>query len=140
MSGDSEHTARAKAAETLLARIRTWWRNQSDLADLDRREIERIGAELGMTASDLRDLAARGPEAAALLSRRMKALGLARGDVERTALGLMRDLERTCSCCGHKGRCEHDLANRPGDQAWREYCPNAIPLAGVAGVKGRFLA
>src|SRR5262245_26283301 len=113
-----DHPAVGKTAQSLLARIREWW-GRDDLSGLDRREVERIGAELGLPVADLRDLAARGPEAAALLARRMTALGLTRGDVERTALGLMRDLERTCSCCGNKGRCARDLANRPVNQDWK---------------------
>ena len=67
-----------------------------------------------MTADDLRDLAARGPDAAHLLYERMRALGITADDVERTAQGLMRDLERTCACCNDKGTCGRDLANRPG--------------------------
>ena len=132
----NEHSTVAKAAEALLSRIRDWLR-RSDLNSLDRRETERIGAELGLTVSDLRDLASRGPEAAALLAKRMTALGLTRGDVEQTALGLMRDLERTCSCCGDKSRCAHDLASRPEDQDWKSYCPNAIALEAASGAKGR---
>ena len=101
---DIEHSAPVKVVQALLLRIRDWLR-RSDLDSLDLRETERIGAELGLTVSDLRDLASRGPEAAALLAKRMTALGLTRGDVERTALGLMRDLERTCSCCGDCRNC-----------------------------------
>src|SRR5262245_26973601 len=66
----------------------------------------------------------------------MTALGLSRADVERTVLGLMRDLERTCSCCCDKGRCAHDLARRPEDPAWKHYCPNAIALEATVARRG----
>jgi hypothetical protein len=133
------HRWTTKAAHMLLSRIRNWWQRR-ELDSIDAREIQRIAAELGMTVSDLRDLASRGPEAAALLAGRMTALGLTRGDVERTALGLMWDLERTCSCCRHKGRCARDLASGPRDRNWESYCPNAIALQAACGAKGRFPA
>ena len=134
-----DHSSLAvKATEDFLARVRTWWQRYNELNNMDRGEVDRIAADLGMTARDLRDLTARGPDAAALLHRRMAALGLSRHDVERAALGLMRDLERTCSCCDQKGGCEKDLASRPEDPAWKSYCPNAISLDSVTGTKGRF--
>ena len=131
---------RLKAVEDFIARLRTWWQHSNELRNMDRREVDRIAADLGMTARDLEDLAARGPHAAELLHRRLAALGLSQSDIERTTLGLMRDLERTCSCCDHKGVCEQDLASRPDDPAWKNYCPNAISLESVAGTKGRFPA
>jgi hypothetical protein len=137
----ADHTSLAlKATEDFLARLRTWWQYYNELGGMDRGEVDRIAADLGMTARDLEDLVARGPDAAALLYQRMTALGLSRSDVERTASGLMRDLERTCTCCDHKGVCEKDLAGRPEDPAWRSYCSNAISLNSVAGRKGRFPA
>jgi hypothetical protein len=129
-----------KAAEDFIARLRTWWRQANELREMDRHEVDRIAADLGMTARDLEDLAARGPKAAELLHRRLAALGLSRGDVERTALGLMRDLERTCGCCDHKGVCARDLANHPDDPDWKGYCPNATSLESVASTKERFPA
>jgi len=133
-----QHPEIAKAVQTFLASLRKWWQRRDDFGSIDARELERIGAELGLTVSDLRDLAARGSDAADLLYRRMKALGFSRGDVERTTLGLMRDLERTCSCCGHKRECADDLAARPEGKEWKEYCPNATSLDGVEGSRSRF--
>lgn len=140
MPDSIQHRAIAKAVQSFLSNLRRWWQQRNELAGVDAHEIERIGAELGLTVADLRDLAARGPDAADLLYRRMKALGISRGDVERTALGLMRDLERTCSCCDQKGECAGDLATHPESKEWKEYCPNAISLDGVAGMRGRFPA
>jgi hypothetical protein len=131
----AQHGQAHRAVEDFVARVRAWWRQASELRSLDGHEVERIAADLGMTARDLEDLTARGPNAAALLHRRLTALGLARADVERTALGLMRDLERTCSCCDQKGVCEHDLAKRPDDPAWKAYCPNAVSIESVLGMK-----
>ena len=68
------------------------------------------------------------------------------GEDPETPLGLMRDLERTCSCCGHKAECAQDLAVHPeskaspGSKAWKKYCPNAISLDRVVGARSRFPA
>ncbi len=140
MPDDTPHPTIAKAVQTFLASLQTWWQQQGELAGVDPHELERIGSELGLTVSDLRDLATRGPDAADMLYRRMRALGISRGDVERTALGLMRDLERTCSCCGHKKQCAGDLEARSESTAWKQYCPNALSLDAAAGMRGRFPA
>jgi hypothetical protein len=123
------------AVEALLARLRDWWRARNELADIDQDELGRIAGELGMTAEDLEDLVARGPDAANLLCERMHVLGISRADVERAAHGLMRDLERTCACCNEKGICEKDLTKQPDDPGWKSYCPNAITLESLTKLK-----
>jgi hypothetical protein len=139
MPNAQDHSSLAlKATENFLSRLRVWWQRYNELKDLDRGELDRIAADLGMTARDLQDLSERGPDAAALSHRRMAALGLSRDDVERAALGLMRDLEKACCCCSDKGRCEKDLASRPNDPGWKAYCPNAIDLDSLTDAKGRF--
>ncbi len=126
------------AVDALLARLRDWWRARNELAGIDQSELGRIAGELGMTAEDLEDLVARGPDAANLLYERMRALGISRADVERSAHGLMRDLERTCACCNEKGVCEKDLTKQPNDPGWKNYCPNAVSLEFLTRLKGHF--
>ena len=127
----STHTA----VETLLVRVRDWWRAQNELAGINRDELDRVAGDLGMTTRDLEDLVTRGPEATDLLYERMGALGISRADVGRAAGGIMRDLEKTCACCNEKGVCEKDLAERPGDSVWKSYCPNAVTLESLAKLK-----
>jgi uncharacterized protein YjiS (DUF1127 family) len=128
------------AAHQFLTRLREWWRRRSELETMDPEELELIAKDLGMTGRELKELAARGPDAAHLLDERMRVLGLTRADVERVVRGLMRDMERTCACCDEKGVCEKDLAARPGDTAWEGYCPNAVALTGAKIIKGHFPA
>jgi len=137
MSKMADHAATASAA-SFIARLQDWWRHHDELGSLSREELEHVAGEFGMTGRELRDLAAKGPHAADLLYERMGALGLSRPDVERIADGLMRDLEKTCSCCGDKAQCKQDLAARPADPAWKDYCPNAISLESIRRAKGRF--
>ncbi len=127
----STHTA----VETLLLGVRDWWRRQSELSHLDDKELGRVAAELGMSSNALENLVERGPDAAHNLYERMQALGLSKADVDAAALGVMRDLQRTCACCNEKGVCEKDLAERPRDPVWKTYCPNAVTLESLAKLK-----
>jgi hypothetical protein len=120
----------------LLARVRDWWQRQEELRLLDRAEVDRIARDLGMSSDTLKRLVERGPDAANLLYERMRALGMSKADVDHTAGGIMRDLQRTCACCNEKGICERDLAERPDDPAWKDYCPNAVTLDALAKLKG----
>ena len=56
------------AAHRFLSRLRDWWARQSELDAMDSDEINRIASDLGITAPELRDLVARGPDAQAELS------------------------------------------------------------------------
>jgi hypothetical protein len=125
------------AVETLLTRVRDWWRRHNELSRLDDKELGRVAAELGMSTNALEDLVARGPEAADNLYERMRALGLSKSDVDAAAQDVMRDLQRTCACCNEKGTCEKDLAQRPDDPVWKRYCPNAYTLESFTKLKNR---
>jgi hypothetical protein len=118
------------ALETLLDQLRTWWLSGPGLGD--RKELDRMAQDLGMSANDLQDIVARGPDAANLLFERMRVLGITKADVERSAEFLMHDLERTCSLCKGKRVCSHDLASAPADPNWKNYCPNATTLEALA--------
>jgi hypothetical protein len=123
------------AVEALLTRVRDWWRRHDELSGVDPKELGRVAADLGMSTNALKDLAARGPDAANLLYERMHALGISRADVDSAANGLMRDLQRTCACCNEKGICEKDLEECPSDPVWKRYCPNAVTLESLARLK-----
>jgi hypothetical protein len=128
------------AVETLLDHIRAWWQGRDTLSGIDAHEFERIAADLGVSAGELRELSTRGPHAADLLLERMKVLGLTKADIEHTAAGLMRDLQKTCSYCADKGVCERDLVKHPDQQGWQHYCPNSDTLESIAKTKARFPA
>jgi hypothetical protein len=125
------------AVGALLGRVRDWWRRQEELRALDDHEIERVAADLSISTSALRDLVARGPDAAHLLYDRMRALGISEADVQRAADGVMRDLQRTCAVCREKEVCEWDLRERPDDPGWKTYCPNAVTLESLTKLKVR---
>ena len=136
MSSQVDHSITAPA-ERIVARWRAWWRKHNELASLPRDELHRMAADFGMGTRDLEELVAKGPQAADLLHQRLDALGLSRADVQRIAFSLMRDLERTCACCSDKAECKKDLAAKPDDPAWKQYCPNAVSLEAIMKAKGR---
>jgi hypothetical protein len=125
------------AVGALLGRVRDWWRRQEELSALGNKEIGRVAEDLHIGTDTLRDLVARGPEAANLLYERMQALGISKAEVDKAAQGVMRDLQRTCACCNEKGMCEKDLAERPDDPVWKSYCPNAVTLESLCELKAR---
>lgn len=134
MTGQAEKT---DASEGFFAQIFARWREQMELSQMPHAELGRMAHELGLSSDELRSLAAKGPHAADLLYERMQALGVSRTDVDRLGWNLMRDLEKTCACCGDKGQCRADLAAHPDSPAWKEYCPNAMSLEAIRRTKGR---
>jgi hypothetical protein len=120
-----------KAVRHTISRLRESWQRLGELATMDRCELERIANEVSMSGPELREQAARGPQAADQLRERMRLLGITRADMERVAHGLAWDLERTCARCNKKRICGIDLARRRHDTSWGGYCPNAVALTAV---------
>ena len=78
-----------------------------------------------------------GPRSAELLHRRMEALGVTHADIDRLSFGLIRDLERDCSCCSAKDECRADLVHQPESPGWTAYCANARTLDAARKARGR---
>ena len=94
----------------------------------DKNEIARIARDVGLSSHDLREMAALGPDAAKQLLDRMDALHLDADALAKSEPSTMRDLQRLCSSCVSKKRCQRDLLLVPDDPMWRHYCPNADTL------------
>jgi uncharacterized protein YjiS (DUF1127 family) len=115
-----------------------WWRNwraaRERLDELDGCgwELARIARDAGVAPSELYTIAAKRPDAADQLKLRLESLHLDHTALRREDPLVMRDLERMCSVCGSKRRCARDWVRHPDDQAWREYCPNAMTLDALA--------
>jgi hypothetical protein len=94
--------------------------------------MERIARDVGVSGADLSILAGKWPDAADLLYWRMNEIKLDRMEITQADAQVMRDLQRVCTVCGSKRRCEHGLATNPSDPAWQKYCPNATTLSALA--------
>ncbi len=120
-------------------RLAHWWRSwngrRRTMTDLDYcgpAEAERIARDVGVSRADLSILAGKWPDAADLLYWRMNEIKLDRMEVTQADPQVMRDLQRVCTVCGSKRRCEHELTKNPSDPAWEKYCPNATTLSALA--------
>lgn len=119
----------------MIDRIKQSWRNWrkentrfSDLVCCGEHEVERMARDLGMPMSELRKIAKHGPNAADLLVRRMAVLNLDSNEVAAAVPGTFQDLQRLCTLCESHRQCARDLAHKPTDKAWEDYCPNVALL------------
>lgn len=127
----SERPALSRAITRWWTRWRTHWSAPAELMHCSPVELERTARDVGVSPNDLHVLAGKWPEAADSMTRRVEALGLDAGEIGRNEPLVMRDLQRVCSLCGSKTRCEHDLARNPKDARWQDYCPNAVSLGAL---------
>ncbi len=88
-------------------------------------DIARIACDLGTTASELRILVRKGPDAAQELYHLLDALHLDPEPLRSADPVIMRDLQRSCIVCRDKKRCRHDLAAGIAAEQFRDYCLNA---------------
>jgi uncharacterized protein YjiS (DUF1127 family) len=118
--------------------VTAWWRNwraaRESLDELNGcgGELARIARDVGVAPAELYTIAAKRPDSADPLKRRLEALHFDPPALRRGDPLVMRDLERVCSVCGSKRRCQRDIARFPDDAAWRDYCPNAMTLDALA--------
>jgi hypothetical protein len=126
------------SAAGLAGCVVQWWRNwartRRTMAYFDccgPSEVERIARDVGISRQDICTLAGKWPGSADSLLQRMKEVKLDPAEIVRIEPQVLRDLERVCTLCASKRKCQHDLARNPSDRRWREYCPNAMTLAAL---------
>jgi hypothetical protein len=90
--------------------------------------LERLAHDVGVSGADLCVLAGKWPGTPDLLTRRLEHLNLDAGNLVQTEPQVVRDLQRVCTLCASKRRCERDFAGKSSASAWEEYCPNASTL------------
>jgi hypothetical protein len=118
--------------------LRRWWSHlvrQAELRDLAENDAARIAGDAGVSIGDLYALDRRGPDAAAQLPRRLRAVHLDPDALAVEHTAEFRDMQRLCSLCESKGRCERDLSRNPRDEIWSYYCPNASTIDALRGVR-----
>jgi hypothetical protein len=124
--------------------VTQWWHNwkttRTNLLALDccgAEEAGRIAHDVGVSVPQLRALAGKWPDAADLLNRRLAELRLDPAEIRRTEPQVLQDLQRVCTMCGSGRACAHDLASKPTDPVWREYCPNTMTLDALAAERAK---
>ncbi|HZP70070.1 MAG TPA: hypothetical protein VFB29_09020 [Pseudolabrys sp.] len=91
-------------------------------------DVRQIAKDLGISVSELRAISAKGPHGADLLTKMLTELSVDPEDLAHTDPATMRDLERLCVSCGHKGRCAYEIAIGTAAEHFRSFCPNAFTL------------
>jgi hypothetical protein len=129
------HSPHYQTVEFVLDAVAGWinkYRQSSNLHDefghCSPEDVMQIAKDLGVPVSELRKLAAKGPEAADLMKKMLIALRVDPYVLVNTNPAVMRDLQRLCIVCSQKGRCEHELAKGTASEYYREFCPNAFTL------------
>ena len=82
--------------------------NEFGLCEPD--EVMRMAKEIGLTPSQLRELASEGPGTANLLKNMLVALHVDPKVLADTDPFIRRELQWLCLTCSNKKRCEHELA------------------------------
>jgi hypothetical protein len=108
-----------------------------ELGQCTQDDVIRIAKDLGVSVSDLRGLATKGPGAADVLQKMLLALSVDPKTLAEADPAVMRDLQRICILCGQKGRCHHELAKGTAAKHFREFCPNAYTLDALLDQKER---
>ena len=127
-------TTSGNGSAGIVGGIARWWRNLRDTRSrLDElhgagNDAGNIARDIGLSRADLYTIAAKRPDAANQLKRRLAMLDIDEAALSRNDPRVARDLERVCSLCGQKRQCERDLARHPDDPIWRTYCPNTHTL------------
>lgn len=117
-----------------LAALRRWLRDwstsnaEAELRCCSEEAVERIARDVGVSTSELHQLASEGPGASDLLLRRMAALDLDKTELAKFEPETLHDLQRVCSVCQSKRKCTNDLNHDQNDPAWKDYCPNVATL------------
>lgn len=131
-------TAQSKpfpAVETLINTFGDWLKHRRELNEMrqmDRSDFNRIASDLRVSPGELDALVRQGPHAADELPKLLKVLGIDEASLARTQPLVLRDMERVCALCHHKGECIRDFAAGTAAEHYEEYCPNA-PTIDVLG-------
>jgi hypothetical protein len=106
-----EHHAVLDAIAAWIKKYREAIGTQNELANCTPEQVAAIARDMGLSPGELRFMAAKGPHAADELPKLLRALGVDPQQLASKDPGKMRDLQRICVTCAHKGRCQHDLAD-----------------------------
>jgi transcriptional regulator with XRE-family HTH domain len=136
-------TAQSKpdsVVEGLVNSFNDWLRHRrelNELRQLNTSEFDRIAGELRVSPGDLNELVRQGPHSADELPKLLKVLGIDEEALARSQPLVLRDMERVCALCAHKGECDRDLAAGTSAEHYEGYCLNAptIEMLDQAGSK-----
>ena len=117
--------------QDLIDSFANWLKHRRELSEirqLDRADFDRIASDLRIAPDDLEELVRHGKHSADELPMMLEQLGINADGLGRAQPLLLRDMERVCSLCAHKARCDRDLADGTAAENYHGYCGNASTL------------
>ena len=106
----------------------THWRELDEIRQLDRVEFDSIAGDLEISSGDLDELVRHGLHAADELPVLLKASGIDRARLASSQPMVLRDMERVCTLCIRKAKCDRHLADGSAAEHYRSYCQNATTI------------
>ena len=112
--------------------------NEFDMCGPD--EVMRMAKDIGVTSSQLQELARNGADSANLLKRMLVALHVDPKVIADMDPLVMREMKWLCITCSNKRQCEHELAMGTAAEHFQKYCPNAGSIDELLGQKSQPLS
>jgi len=117
--------------QDLIESFAAWLKHHREIGEmrrLDRSDFDRIASDLRIPPDALEELVRHGNHAADELPKMLAQFGIDAERLSRARPLLLRDMERVCSLCTHKGQCDRDLAEGTAAENYPGYCGNASTL------------
>jgi hypothetical protein len=112
--------------------------NEFDMCGSD--EVMRMAKDIGVTSSQLQELARNGADSANLLKRMLVALHVDPKVIADMDPLVMREMKWLCITCSNKRQCEHELAMGTAAEHFQKYCPNAVSIDELLNQKSQPLS
>jgi len=112
--------------------------NEFDMCGPD--EVMRMAKDIGVTSSQLQELARNGADSANLLKRMLVALHVDPKVIADMDPLVMREMKWLCITCSNKRQCEHELAMGTAAEHFQKYCPNAVSIDELLNQKSQPLS
>jgi Family of unknown function (DUF6455) len=125
--------------DKMLDALAVWISHQPDHAAFglsENDELEQLAKDLGVSASELRDLVSSVPDPLQLPDM-LKALGIDEDSLRRARPTLLRALQRRCAHCAVVARCRHSLDQHVAAEDYEQFCPNAAVLTAYRPIHER---
>jgi len=118
-----------------ITRYRHSVKSSHQLDEIGPDQVAAMARDIGITASQLRELSSKGDHAAASLRNLLIALEVNPKEFDKTDPRIARDMQWLCVNCSHKGQCSFDLSIGIAATTFRNFCPNAAALDEIFDLK-----
>ncbi|HXX09783.1 MAG TPA: hypothetical protein VEJ43_17140 [Pseudolabrys sp.] len=140
MAGDAQ--SRNSVVKSVLDAVADWVRRyhsalkrNNELAGIGANEVAAIAKDLGISATQLRELASKGARASQPLRKLLVALDVDPKELEKIDARVARDMQWLCVTCSKKAQCNHDLSTGVAAETFRKICPNAMALDAIFNLR-----